>query len=73
MKGVMKMNTKTKESPLMTSSELSEVLNISKSQISRWRTNGDGPREIEEALVYLGATARYRRNVVYEFVYGKNK
>ena len=67
------MNTKTKESPLMTSTELSEVLNISVSKISKWRTYGDGPKEIDDALIYLGATPRYRRNVVYEFVYGKKE
>lgn len=50
--------------PLLTTSEVSELLSISASALCRWRQDGVGPR-----VVWIGeASPRYRREDVEAFI-----
>ena len=56
---------------LMTSAEVADLLGVSKSMLSRWRTLGGGPVEVEDALVWLTPTTpRYRRPFLMSFLLG---
>lgn len=57
---------------LMTSAQVAELLGCSVSGLSRWRANGRGPVELEDALVWLSPSApRYRRAHVMAYVEGR--
>lgn len=55
---------------LMTTQEVAQILSVSKTTVCRWRLNGNGPKEIGEALVWLGDIPRYRADGLIAFVKG---
>ena len=56
---------------LLTSKEVADMLSVHVSTLARWRKDGSGPPELQDALVWLSEDIpRYRRQPVLAFVAG---